>query len=128
MKYLLDTHVFLWWISDHAGLSIAARTIIQNPSNIIYLSAASCWEIAIKIGIGRLELPDDPAKFIPEQLAVNHFSGLPIHLSHAFEVQSLPKLHKDPFDRMLVAQARIEALTVLTGDPMITRYDVPSIW
>jgi len=128
MKALLDTHAFLWWITDDPRLSARARKIIANGENTLFLSAASGWEIAIKAKLGRLKLPDDPERFIPKQLAVNAFESLPIQMSHVLHVYKLPDHHRDPFDRLLVAQAQLEKLPILTADPLIARYRVKTIW
>jgi PIN domain nuclease of toxin-antitoxin system len=128
MRILLDTHIFLWWITDNPTLSKRARECIGNSQNEIYLSAASCWEMAIKAGLGRLKLPENMEKFISEQLTVNRFLGLPIQLEHAITVRDLPSLHKDPFDRILAVQAKIENLTLVTNDSNLARYDIQIIW
>ena len=128
MRILLDTHAFLWWITDHPKLSDQARNVITNTENEIYLSAASCWEIVIQAKLGRLELPEKLHIFIPEQLHINHFLSLPILISHALAVYQLPKLHNDPFDRILIAQARADKLSILTTDSLISKYGVDVIW
>ena len=128
MKVLLDTHVFLWWITDDPRLSSRAREIIAEGANEIFLSAVSGWEIAIKAKLGRLRLPDDPERFIPEQLRLNAIETLPVQMSHALHVYKLPDHHRDPFDRLLIAQAQLEKLPVLTADPQISRYPVKVIW
>lgn len=128
MKLLLDTHTFLWWITDSPRLSEHARQLIAHGDNEVLFSAASGWEIAIKTGLGRLSLPDDAERFITEQLARNSFLVLPIQLSHALRVMALPDHHRDPFDRLLVAQAQVENLPILSSDPQIVRYDVEVIW
>lgn len=128
MIYLLDTHVFLWWIAKSDLLSESALDIMRDGANTLYLSAASGWEIATKAALGRLQLPDEPEKVIPEQMALNAILGLPIELSHALRVYSLPRHHRDPFDRMLVAQCQVEGLPLLTSDPQISRYEVETVW
>lgn len=128
MNVLLDTHAFLWWIADDARLSQPARDAISDPENEILVSAASAWEIAIKAGIGRLTLPAPAKRFVPRQVQRNGFGSLPIQLEHALAVEDLPKHHKDPFDRILVAQARAEKLTLITDDPLIQRYKVQTLW
>jgi len=128
MKVLLDTHVFLWWITDDPRLSSRAREIIADGANEVFLSAASGWEIAIKAKLGRLRLPDVPERFIPEQLRLNAIETLPVQMSHALHVYKLPDHHRDPFDRLLIAQAQLEKLPVLTADPQISRYPVKVIW
>lgn len=128
MKALLDTHVFLWWIMDDERLTPYIRDFIADKGNDLFLSSASCWEIAIKTKIGRLKLTENPGKFIPDQMIANHISGLPIQLVHALHVYNLPDHHKDPFDRMLVAQARIEKIPIITNDRLIADYDVKILW
>jgi PIN domain nuclease of toxin-antitoxin system len=128
MRLLLDTHVFLWWISDDERVSRRGRKLIADPDNEIFFSVASAWELAIKAGLGRLELPDNPDRFIPKQLAENAFQPLPIQLRHALKVHSLPDLHRDPFDRMLVAQALCEDLAILSADRKMADYRVKVVW
>ncbi|MBT9171804.1 MAG: Ribonuclease VapC22 [Syntrophomonadaceae bacterium] len=128
MRILLDTHAFLWWISDAQQLSQKARQIIGNGENTLFLSAASGWEIAIKTRLGKLKLPTDITSFILEQLSVNAITPLPVQMKHALHVSSLPDFHGDPFDRMIVAQAQVEDLPVLTTDPQFAGYNVQTIW
>jgi PIN domain nuclease of toxin-antitoxin system len=128
MKALLDTHTFLWWIADDPRLSARVRKIIGEGKNELFLSAASGWEIAIKAELGRLQVPDDLARFISHQLAVNAIASLPVQMSHALHVRTLPRLHRDPFDRLLVAQSQIEDLPILTADAQIAQYPIKTIW
>ena len=128
MRVLLDTHTFLWWITDDASLSRRAREIIGDGNNVLFLSTASAWEIAIKVDLGILTLPGRPERFIPEQLALNAIDGLPVHLSHALHVYDLPNLHRDPFDRMLVAQSQLEDLPLLSADPRLAQYAIDILW
>ncbi|BCV22004.1 type II toxin-antitoxin system VapC family toxin [Moorella sp. Hama-1] len=128
MKALLDTHTFLWWITEDPRLSSRVRQIMSDSDNILYLSAASCWEMAIKARLGKLELPANISSFIPDQLVINAITPLPIEMSHALHVYNLPDYHRDPFDRLLVAQAQIDNLPILTADPQIARYSVNVIW
>ena len=128
MKVLLDTHTFLWWISNDTRLSSRAREVISNGNNELLLSAASGWEIAIKVRLGRLQLPYEPERFIPEQLVINAIQSLPIKISHALHTYSLPIYHRDPFDRIIIAQAQLEGLPILTSDPQIAKYKVEIIW
>ena len=128
MRLLLDTHTFLWWISNDTRLSSRAREIISNGNNELLLSAASGWEIAIKVRLGRLQLPYEPERFIPEQLVINAIQSLPIKISHALHTYSLPIYHRDPFDRIIIAQAQLEGLPILTSDPQIAKYKVEIIW
>lgn len=128
MRALLDTHVFLWWIAGEPQLSPRARKIISTGENKLYLSAASGWEMAIKARLGKLFLPEDLESFISEQLAINAIEPLTILMRHALHVYTLPDFHRDPFDRLLVAQAQLENLPIVTADPQIARYPVEVIW
>ena len=128
MRALLDTHVFLWWITDDQRLSSQVREIIADGTNEILFSAASGWEIAIKTRLGRLQLPDNPEIFISEQLELNAIEVLPVQIGHALHVYQLPSHHRDPFDHLLIAQAQLEKLPILTADPQISRYPVEVIW
>lgn len=128
MRALLDTHVFLWWISDDERLSEKAREIISDGRNELLFSAASGWEISIKAGLGRLELPEDLERFVADQVSRNAFQVLPIYLSHALHVRKLPHHHRDPFDRILVSQAVLEEAPLLSVDPQIQNYSVDTIW
>jgi PIN domain nuclease of toxin-antitoxin system len=128
MKALLDTHAFLWWITDDARLSSRVRELTGDSTNTLFLSAASGWEIAIKAQLGKLQLPDNLERYIADQLSLNGFESLPIQLRHALHIYTLPDLHRDPFDRILVAQSQLEQLPILTVDPQIARYGVDVIW
>jgi len=125
---LLDTHAFLWWLTDDDRLSERAGELIADGANDVYFSAASAWEIAIKAGLGRIRLPDEAWTFTPDQLERNAFQALPVHVAHAVAVITLPDVHRDPFDRMLVAQAISEGLTIVSADPELARYAVPVVW
>lgn len=124
----MDTHVFLWWINDDPQLPSYARKIIADGKNELLFSAASCWEIAIKAHLGKLILPDKPDIFISDQLAINSIETLPILASHALNVFNLPYHHRDPFDRIIVSQAQLEGLPVITSDGLISKYKVKTIW
>jgi PIN domain nuclease of toxin-antitoxin system len=128
MRILLDTHAFLWWITDDPHLSPYVREVISSGENELFLSAASGWEIAIKAKLGRIKLPDKPELFISEQLTLNAIQSLPIQMSHALYVYKLPNHHSDPFDRMLISQAQLEELPILTADPRFSQYQVRVIW
>lgn len=128
MRALLDTHAFLWWTTDSPRLSDRAREVIADGRNELFFSAASGWEIAIKAGLGRLEVPEDLGRFMSEQLSRNAFEVLPVHLSHALRVHALPDHHRDPFDRLLVAQSLLEELPILSADPRIAFYPVEVVW
>lgn len=117
---LLDTHALLWWLSDPKKLSEEARAAITDGENPVYVSSAAAWEMAIKKRLGRLEYPTNLA----EVLAKDHIAVLPITLPHALAVSDLPVHHQDPFDRMMVAQATIEGLVLVTRDEDIRKYDV----
>jgi PIN domain nuclease of toxin-antitoxin system len=121
--YLLDTHVLLWWLSNPAQLSEAARQAIANPAHTIYVSAAAAWEIAIKQALGRLEIPSD----LPEALERGGLRSLTITLEHGLTVAKLPDHHQDPFDRMMIAQAQLESLVLITHDTRMHQYDVATL-
>ncbi|GAB4485287.1 MAG: type II toxin-antitoxin system VapC family toxin [Thermodesulfovibrionales bacterium] len=128
MKALLDTHTFLWWILDDPRLPKRIRDVIADGDAELFLSAASCWEIAIKSGLGRISLPSRPETYIARQMSENAISPLAIETGHALHVFSLPMHHRDPFDRMIIAQAQMERLSVITSDPLISQYKVKTIW
>lgn len=118
MRILLDTHIYLWWLQDHPKLSKLAREKIISATEV-YVSSASIWEASIKIGIGKLEA--DIAELVA-QIAQNGFLELPVYARHAMQLMRLPEIHRDPFDRMLVAQAMCEPLRLLTADVQIAPY------
>lgn len=128
MRVLLDAHVFIWWVLDMPNLSDASREILGDGGNEVLFSAASGYEIAFKADQGRLALPEPPSEYVRSRLAAYGFESLDVELSHALRAATLPRIHGDPFDRMLVAQAQIEGLPILTADPVIGRYDVETIW
>lgn len=127
MRILLDTHAFLWAIGEH-GLSTAAQEAFLSTENELFLSAASYWEMCIKIGIGKLTIvPDWQARFEYE-MVVNQIQWLPISQSHCQRVTALPRHHGDPFDRILIAQALVEGMTLMTADAKIQQYTVLTLW
>jgi PIN domain nuclease of toxin-antitoxin system len=128
MKVLLDTHTFLWWVADDPQISVTAKNIITNPDNDIYLSVVSAWEIIIKVGIGKLSLCEPPEIYIPTRIASNQFEILPVQISHILKINSLPNFHKDPFDRLLIAQSLVENFSLITLDSAIAQYPVQTIW
>jgi len=118
VEILLDTHILLWWLADDELLSEKARRLIADPANRITVSAATAWEVVIKQALGKLSIDGD----LEQEIARQGFAMLPVTFAHATEISSLPAIHRDPFDRMLVAQARVENLRLLTVDPNILRY------
>ena len=124
MNLLLDTHAFLWAIDNNPNLTQKARSAIQDGNNIVFVSAATAWEISIKKGLGKLIIPK---RDYLEELQLHRFTALDITTEHALAVEQLPQHHKDPFDRMLVAQAQVEKLTLVTRDPRIKAYAVQII-
>jgi len=128
MKFLLDTHIFLWWITTSQVLSQTAQDIIREGNSELYWSTASSWEVAIKYKIGRLPLPQVPELFIPTELAKNRIDSLPIVNDHSFRAGQLPIHHRDPFDRMLIAQAQVENMEIISNDRQINLYDVKIAW
>jgi PIN domain nuclease of toxin-antitoxin system len=122
-RVLLDTHVFLWWLADDPKLGTNARAVISDGNNEIYVSAASSWEISIKKRNGKLTGPDNLDGIVEQE----RFIKLPIALVHGELAGQLPDHHKDPFDRMMIAQAQTEKLTILTADEKIQQYDAPVV-
>ena len=128
MRYLVDTHVWLWMLTAPEQIQGEAAVILEDPRSALLLSAASSWEIAIKYAIGRLPLPEPPDSYVPGRMRSSGIDSLPVTHTHALRVAVLPRHHDDPFDRMLVAQAQIEGLTVITADPALSRYDLPVLF
>ena len=124
MKLLLDTHLLLWAAEAPTRLSAAARKLINDAGNDLMFSAASFWEIAVKRGLGRNDFRMDP-RLLRRGLLDNDYTELPVGSDHAIAIESLPLLHKDPFDRILIAQAVVEGITLLTADPLIAQYPGP---
>ena len=124
MKLLLDTHLLLWAAGEPRRLSKPARRLIGNPDNELLFSAASLWEVLIKRGLGREDFAVD-ARLLRRGLLDNGYSELPIVSDHVVAIDSLPPIHKDPFDRLLVAQATVEGITLLTTDSLVSRYPSP---
>lgn len=125
MNLLLDTHVLLWWLAGDPALAEDARAAIADPGNGVWVSAASAWEIAIKSALGRLSLPGPANEVVPAALKANDFAPLPVSIDHALGVADLPRHHADPFDRILIAQAMAERLTLVTADRVFARYAAP---
>ena len=123
MNVLLDTHVVLWWFDDPNVLSEEAFNAIAESDNLVFVSAAAAWEIAIKKALGKLDAPDN----LEEVMAEEHFLSLPITIPHALAVAALPPVHQDPFDRMMIVQAKMEDLTLVTRDTSIRQYGISVI-
>ena len=128
MRLLLDTHAFLWWLANDRRLSREARRAIEDPANAVLVSAASAWEIAIKAGLGRLDLPEPPKTYVPDRIARSGFVELPVSVAHAVRVAGLPHHHRDPFDRLLVAQADVEGVRLVSRDPLLVPYGADLLW
>ena len=128
MKLLLDTHAFLWWIEGTRAVGRRARAAVSNPDNEVLISIASCWELAIKLSLGKLRLTQNFDRFIPEQIALNGFSLLDVEFRHVVRVADLPFRHRDPFDRLLVAQALEDELAVVSADRVFRKYGVTVVW
>ena len=124
----MDAHAFIWWVLDMPNLSVTCRDVLADGANEVLLSVASSYEIAYKAERGRLSLPEPPETYVSSRLAANGFESLPVQLSHALRAAVLPLIHRNPFDRLLIAQAQIEGLPILTSDAAISRYDVETIW
>ena len=128
MRPLLDTHSFLWFISGSSKLSQTARTLIEEPSNQPFLSIASLWEMAIKLSLGKLSLGEPFEVLIPEQMKANGINLLGIEIEHTALVATLPFHHRDPFDRLLVAQAVVERMPIVSADAAFDAYGVERLW
>lgn len=128
MRLLLDTHTFVWWSNEYQKLPVSLREAFNDSQHTIYLSLASIWELQIKTQLGKLHLGAPLKHIIREQQARNNFLFLPISESHIYALGNLPHHHKDPFDRLLVAQAKTEDLTLVTHDSRISDYEVKIIW
>lgn len=128
MRLLLDTHAFLWWINNDPLLSDPARAAIAVERNECFLSLASYWELAIKASIGKIRLTKPIERFIPEELTANDFQLLPINFKHIAKVETLQFHHRDPFDRLLVAQALSEKMTIISADVALSEYGIKRIW
>lgn len=128
MKCLLDTHAMVWFWLDDPHLSSSALKIIGDPRNSILISPASYWELAIKISLGKYQLPVPYESFFQEQLSRTDFDVLPIALRHTAALIAMPFHHRDPFDRLIVAQAQVEALPLVSNDPFLDRYGIERVW
>ena len=124
MNLLFDTHIFIWWDSAPARLSPQVLGLCQDPAHRLWLSVASVWEMQIKYQLGKLQLQQELAAIVARQQQVNRITRLPVDLAHVLALEQLPVHHKDPFDRMLIAQARVENLTLLSVDPIFRAYGI----
>jgi PIN domain nuclease of toxin-antitoxin system len=128
VRILLDTDAFVWWVLDDARLSPVSRELLLDRSNDVLLSAASAYEISVKAARGRLTLPEPAETYVSSRMASEGFTPLPVQISHAVRAGSLPPIHRDPWDRLLVAQSQLDDVPILTADPVIGQYDVETIW
>lgn len=128
MRVLLDTHAFIWWDGASRRLSPRVKALCSDPANELFLSVASLWEMQIKSLVGKLALRMPLPDLVEEQRRLNALTIVPVHAQHVFELDTLPRIHKDPFDRMLVAQARVEELRLVSHDPVMREYGVDIIW
>ena len=128
MNLLIDTHSFLWFVWLDARLSPGAQALMADPNNKLYFSPASYWEVAIKVSIKKLDLGEPYDVFIPREVARLNLAVLPIEVRHAAVLVTLPYHHRDPFDRMLIAQASVEAMPIVSSDPLFDHYPVTRLW
>jgi PIN domain nuclease of toxin-antitoxin system len=128
LRVLLDTHVFLWWVSDEKPLPRKAAKLISDEGNIIFVSHATVWEMAIKAALGKLTLPEAAGTFVQKQCKLNRFQLLPISLDAISMIETLPLHHNDPFDRLLVAQCLDIKIPIISADAVLTKYRVTRIW
>lgn len=128
MNLLLDTHVLIWWVSDPGRLSDRVRSAIADPGNRVIVSAISAWEIVIKAGLGRIELPEPADRYVASRMEDNSFVPLAFSMEHSLRAASLPDLHRDPFDRALVAQSAVEDIPFVTADRLVGGYPVEIVW
>jgi PIN domain nuclease of toxin-antitoxin system len=128
VNLLLDAHALLWFLNDDPQLVPNAKALIEDPANRKLVSIATCWEIAIKVGLKKLDLGESAITFLPRELSVNKFDLFGIELSHATYVETLPMHHKDPFDRLLIAQSLLETIPIVSGDVLFDPYGVTRLW
>jgi len=128
MNFLLDTQALLWFMLDDPRLSVKARKTIVDAEGLVFISPASLWEIAIKISLGKYTLPGPFETFWEEQLRINEFTLLPVSVSHTARIIEMPFHHRDPFDRLIIAQALVEGIPVVSSDTLFDLYDVKRLW
>jgi PIN domain nuclease of toxin-antitoxin system len=127
MRLLLDTHCWLWMLVAPERFSEPTREMLESPDHELFLSAASSWEIAIKYALGRLALPEPPEQYVPDRIVASGVTGLPVEHRHALTVARLERHHRDPFDRLLIAQSLIESMPIITADPHLSLYGIETI-
>jgi PIN domain nuclease of toxin-antitoxin system len=128
VNLLLDTHTLLWFLNDAPQLVPTATSLIVDPANRKFASMATCWEIAIKVGLKKLDLGEPATTFLPRELAANNFAVLGIELAHATFVETLPPHHKDPFDRILISQSLLKTMPIVSADTLFDPYGVTRLW
>lgn len=128
MRILVDTHTFIWWNEASPRLSRRASALLADSRNTLLLSVVSAWELVIKVEAKKLKLPEPPSVYLPTRTAHYGMEILPVTLAHCLAVEALPPYHRDPFDRMLIAQAQVEQLPILTIDQEVGRYGVKTLW
>lgn len=125
---MLDTHVWLWMLTAPERLTQGVRELVTNEENLLYLSAASGWEIAIKFGLGKLPLPEPPRTYVPSRMTATGVSSLEVNMNHVLQVAELEHHHADPFDRVILCQSRIENMPLITADRALAAYDANIVW
>ena len=128
MKILLDTHAFLWWNEASPRLSKKALVLLSDPANTLLVSVVSAWELVLKTQTGKMRLSESPSVYVPTRMAHYAMESLPVTLTHALACESLPRHHRDPFDRLLIAQATIEGVPIVTADQEFRRYAIKVLW
>ncbi|MEA5580714.1 type II toxin-antitoxin system VapC family toxin [Nodularia harveyana UHCC-0300] len=128
MRILIDTHVFIWWTSDSQKLSFAVYNLLTNPKTQVILSVVSIWEMQIKLSLGKLELKTALPELVEDEVKQNRIELLPLDLSHIYALSNLPNHHRDPFDRLLIAQAKSEELVIISIDEKFDGYDIERLW
>ena len=128
VRILLDTHTFLWWNEADPRLSKKALVLLADPANTLLLSVVSAWELVLKTQTGKMRLAESPNVYVPTRMAYYAMQALPVTLAHVLECESLPLHHRDPFDRLLIAQAIIEDVPIVTADPEFRHYSIKALW
>ncbi len=128
MKLLLDTHVLIWWSLDSVKLTKKIYELLTDPDNTLVVSIASIWEMQVKVQLGKLDLDKKVSELIAHQQQVNNLEVLPIDPAHVYALENLPNEHRDPFDRIIIAQSIVEAIPLLSADKVFARYPVERIW